>query len=365
MSPLFYISLFLLVFVAFRFFVALVNYITRPELPFGEVVGSPMVSVLIPARNEEQNIQELIKSLLNQTYTNIEIIVYNDQSTDSTGSIVLDLASTNSQITLIQGHDLPCGWLGKNHACYQLAKSAKGNFFLFLDADVSVSPHLLTNALAFMQRKKLNLLSMFPRQELRSTGEKLVVPSMNWILLTLLILRLIYLSKRRSLSAANGQMMMFDADTYRHNEWHQRVMKSAVEDIAISRMVKKQRLKMATLLGVNDISCRMYGSYHEAITGFTKNVTAFFGGSIIVTLLFALMGTVGPFIALFGLPFPLVLLYFTMLLSSRIFVSKLSKQSLYFNVILWPLQHFAFLHLVYKALVFSYSKKFVWKGRSI
>jgi glycosyltransferase involved in cell wall biosynthesis len=365
MSPLFYISLFLLFFVVLRFFIAFLNFLTRPVLPYGKPNGYPLVSILIPARNEEQNIARLLKGIVKQSYWNIEVIVYNDQSTDQTESIVKEFAASDNRVSVINGELLPQGWLGKNFGCHSLAQNAKGDFLLFLDADVMVSTHFVENAVAYMQRKRLVLLSMFPRQELLTFGERMVVPSMNWILLSLLFLRLVRWSKRRSLAAANGQMMMFDAQVYRDKQWHEQVKLSSVEDIAISRLIKRSKLRMATLLGTDDISCRMYGSYNEAITGFTKNVTAFFGGSIIATIVYLIVVTVGPFLIVLTLPFPLAFLYFFCLISARLLVARLSEQSPFTNVLLWPLQHFAFMHLVYRAYLFNKNKKLVWKGREL
>jgi glycosyltransferase involved in cell wall biosynthesis len=365
MSIPFYISLFLLFIVVLRFLVALFNFLTRPVLPFGKPVGYPLVSVLIPARDEEQNIGKLLSGIVKQTYWNIEVLVYDDQSVDKTSAIVEEFSIADNRISLLKSNGLPKGWLGKNHACHVLAQSAKGSYLLFLDADVMVSTHFIENAVYYAQRKKLVLLSMFPRQELQTMGEKLVVPSMNWILLSLLFLRLVRWSKRRSLAAANGQMMMFDAKVYKDKQWHELVKSSPVEDIGISRLIKRQKLRMTTLLGTDDISCRMYGSYSEAINGFTKNVTAFFGGSLIAMILFTLIGTIGPFLVIFSLPFPLAFLYFFCLVSARMLIAKLSEQSPFYNVLLWPAQHFAFLHLVYNAFIYALQKQLLWKGRIV
>lgn len=365
MTVLFYISLFLLFFALLRFIIALLNFLTRPILPFGKPIDSPMVSVLIPARNEEPNIGKLLNGVVKQTYQNIEVIVYDDQSIDKTADITEQFKSTDDRVSLISGDGLPTGWMGKNYACHWLAQSAKGHYLLFLDADVTVSPSFVENVVDYAQRKKLVLLSMFPRQDLQTMGEKLVVPSMNWVLLSLLFLRLVRWSKRPSLAAANGQVMMFDAKVYHEHQWHQLVKSSPVEDIALSRLIKRKRLRMATLLGTNDVSCRMYGSYKEAINGFSKNVTAFFGGSIIVTLLFAIVGTIGPFLVFVSLPPPLILLYLFCLFSARMLIARISEQSVVANILLWPLQHVAFLHLVYSALVFKRCRNAEWKGRKI
>lgn len=365
MNTLFYISLFLLIIVLLRFFISLLNYFTRPVLPTAYPPSTQLVSILIPARNEEKNIERIISGLLAQTYTNIEIIIYNDQSTDDTSAIVKGYAHKHQNINIIQGGELPSRWLGKNYGCHQLAQAANGDYLLYLDADVTVLPNFVGNATAYMQKKQLALLSMFPRQQLQTFGEKLVVPSMNWILLSLLCLRFVRWSKRRSLAAANGQMMMFDAKIYNQNLWHEKLKSSPVEDIGISRLIKKKKLPMATLLGTNDISCRMYGSYSQAINGFTKNIAAFFGGSLFVMMIFIIIGTAGPFLVVFGLPFPLAFLYFFCLISSRMLISKLSEQSRLINVFLWPLQHFALLHLAFKAVANTKKKRLTWKGRNV
>lgn len=361
MTVLFYISLFIVAFGLIRFLIALLNFLSRPILPFGKPVDSPKVSVLIPAKNEEVNIGKLLDGIVNQLYANIEVIVYDDQSVDKTAAIVEQFQSIDNRVLLVTGDVLPAGWVGKNYACHRLAQSAKGQYLLFLDADVTVSPIFVENAIAFAQRKKLVLLSMFPRQELQTIGEKLVVPNMNWVLLSLLFLRLVRWSKLPSLAAANGQMMMFDAKVYKDKQWHELLKSSPVEDISISRLIKKQKFRMATLLGTDDISCRMYGSYSEAINGLAKNVTTFFGGSVIAMVLFALVGTVSPFLVFFSLPFPFVFLYFFGLISARIFVAKLSEQSAAINILLWTAQHFAFLHLVYNAFIFARQKQHQWK----
>ncbi len=166
-----YITLFLLSFAALRLFVAMVNLITQPFLPSAKPVSFPLVSVLIPARNEENNIGNLLSLLSKQTYLNLEILVYNDLSTDNTAKIIRQKQTEDSRISLIEGVTLPLGWLGKNHACHNLSQRATGRYLLFLDADVKVSPLFIENAVAYMQKNQLSLLTLFPRQRTLSLGE--------------------------------------------------------------------------------------------------------------------------------------------------------------------------------------------------
>jgi cellulose synthase/poly-beta-1,6-N-acetylglucosamine synthase-like glycosyltransferase len=142
-----------------------------------------LVSVLIPARNEEKNIAKLLNDLLDHDYKNIEILVFNDQSTDKTAEIVTGFSQKDSRVKLINSDGLPEGWLGKNHACHSLSKLAKGKYLLFLDSDVRIGNGIIRQTCTFSDKHKLGLLSIFPRQIMVSAGEKAAVPLMHFILL--------------------------------------------------------------------------------------------------------------------------------------------------------------------------------------
>ena len=148
-----------------------------------------LVSVLVPARNEEKNILKCLNGILNQDYKNIEVIVLDDNSTDNTHEIV---KSINSQIIkLIKGKELPADWLGKNWACHQLAQNANGSYLLFMDADVEIMPSVVSSAVLEIQESNASLISIFPTQKIKSFGEHLIVPLMNWLLLTFLPLKFV------------------------------------------------------------------------------------------------------------------------------------------------------------------------------
>lgn len=363
---LFYLVLPIVIFAFIRFLVAFFNYITQPYLKEYPLKDVKLVSVLIPARNEEHNIRNLLADLQGQTYKNIEVIVYNDLSTDATQRVVEEFVSIDNRFRLINGQQLPDGWLGKNYACHQLAKFTKGQYLLFLDADVRVHPRFVELVLAYMQKKRLDLLSFFPYQVLGSFGETITVPVMQWILLSLLPLRLVHWSRKSSLAAANGQMMMFNAETYRKYSFHEMFRSNPVEDILIARRVKRLRLRMATLLGLpSDIRCRMYHSRSEALNGFSKNVCEFFGGKRWLMFTFAAVTTLGPIAVILFMPFPLMFVYFYSVVMARILVAELSKQSVLKSVILHPLQQLSFLQMVYRWEIRRKKGELTWKGRSI
>jgi len=360
-----YLAYFIIIFLLIRFIIAIVNYIFDPRLKYASLEEKPLVSVLIPARNEKQNIGNILNDLCNQDYTNLEIIVFNDDSADNTGSIVKEFAVKNPNIKLIESQILPEGWLGKNYGCHTLSQHAKGKYFLFLDADVHVKNNLVESAIAYLQKYKLGLVSIFPKQKMESFGEKISVPVMNTILLSLLPLVLVRFSKKPSLAAANGQFMLFDAEVYLRMKPHETTKKNKVEDIAIARYFKKEGIKIDCLTGNSTISCRMYTRYSDAIIGFTKNMAAFFGNSVLLAILYWLVTTFGIFVVLLTLPLIYTIVYLIISILCRVMISIVSNQNIFENLIyLIPQQVSAGL-INYITVTNNFFKRNEWKNRHI
>jgi glycosyltransferase involved in cell wall biosynthesis len=360
-----YIAWFIFFFTITGFLVAAANFIFRPVLPKGNLLSNELVSVLIPARNEESNIGNILNDLLYQDYKNIEILVFNDLSTDRTANIVMSYMKQDSRIRLFNSDGLPDGWLGKNYACYSLANNAKGEYFLFLDADVRISNGIIVNAISFAMQHELGLISIFPRQIIKTTGEKLTIPVMNYILLSLLPLILVRKSRRASFAAANGQFMFFSSLVYKLFGPHEVMKNNKVEDITISRFLKTKNIKVACLVGDNTIQCRMYSGFNEAVNGFSKNVTAFFGNSFIVALLFWLVTTFGFLFVLFAMPFVFFVSYIIAYFASRILTSVVSKQNVWDNILYVIPQQFSCGVFIYKAFINKFMKGYQWKERNI
>lgn len=359
-------ALAVLAILGFRALVALINLITRQQLRNGNPTSFPLVSVLIPARNEEATLPGLLEQLQLQEYPNFEVIVYDDASTDSTGSIAEKYAGKNRNYRVISSSDGPPeGWLGKNHACHLLAQNASGEYLLFLDADVRVERTFLKSIIAHSLKHKLHLCSLFPVQIMKTTGERLLVPHMNRILVSLLPLILTRISRWRSLSAANGQAMLFRADTYKKHWFHEIVRSITVEDIRIFRVMKRLRLKSHTMLSGGQISCRMYTGFNEALNGFSKNIFQFFGGSILLTLLYSFTTILGWLpVLLTGSP-AIITTWGILSLWAIIIVSALSHQSFISNLTLAVPQQIALLTLIIKALQFRFRGGYRWKGREV
>lgn len=362
---MFYLAWLVVGFAGVQFMVALLNLIFRQSWRSTALVEKPSVSVLIPARNEGVNIGNLLNDISLQDYENLDIWVFNDQSTDNTAHIVDDFSLRHSSIKRIDSNGLPIGWLGKNFACHSLSLKARGRYFLFLDADVRLSPQAITKAVAIQQRQKASLLSVFPVQEMRSVGEKITVPVMNYILLTLLPLILVRKSRFSTLAAANGQFMMFDAYAYQALLPHEKLKASKVEDIEIARLFKRRGLSVACIIGNRNVRCRMYRSYSESIMGFAKNVRSFFGGSWLVTILFWLVTTLGiiPVVLCFGKW--VIVSYLSALILTRVMVSVVSYQSIINNLIFLIPQQWALGAFITRALKNSFTKTEIWKDRNI
>jgi len=360
-----YLSYFIIIFLIIQFIVSLINLIFNQKIENSKSNFDGLVSVLIPARNEEQNIATILTDLQNQNYQNIEILVFNDQSTDKTEDIVKQFSENDKRIKVINSTGLPDNWLGKNFGCYSLAKIAKGEYFLFLDADVRVYKNIIINTIQKAEQKNLGLLSIFPKQIMLSLGEKITIPNMNFILLTLLPLILVYKSKFQSLSAANGQFMLFNSKIYKLMQPHEKMKSKKVEDIEIARFYKQNNIKIACLTGNNSISCRMYQNFGEATNGFSKNVLMFFGNSFFVALFFWLITSFGFIIIYFNFDLKIFLLYLFITILTRIFVSITSKQNIFTNLILAIPQQISLGIFIFKALINKQKKQFKWKGRNI
>jgi glycosyltransferase involved in cell wall biosynthesis len=353
------------IFLILRFTVTLFNFISNPKLPRISRYYHEKVSILIPARNEQDTIEALLQSIVEQDYREYEVIVLDDESTDDTYAICERFAANNPKFSVIKGQQLPDGWLGKNYACCQLAKKATGKYYLFLDADEKVHRGLINSAVHRMHLRQLSLLSLFTNQDMQTRGERMVVPLMHYILLNLLPLRLVYLFRNASVAAASGQFMLFDARQYEEYQWHQLVKGKVVEDVEIMKTVKAARLNGEALLANGMIQCRMYTGFNEAINGFGKNFLAAFNYNVFGFLLYLALVIIGPGIILATLNPNFIGIMLTLIVASRIMISLSVGQNAWQNVLLHPLQMLSLLLIGLTSIQKHLTKTTTWKGRKV
>jgi chlorobactene glucosyltransferase len=264
----------------------------RPSSPPAQ---PPLVSILVPARNEERNIRACVESLLAQDYPKWELLVLDDHSDDGTGQMVQELFRSHrrlQKVELLQGEMLPAGWVGKNWACHQLSEKASGAFLFFTDADTVHAPGMITAAVAFAQERGAHLVSAWPRMITKTLGEKLIIPIIivvgfamcpHW--LAVLLQRYPGLARRlprkalRAVGGANGQFMFFSREGYTRVGGHARVKNNVVEDVALGREIAEQigtGLRLFNCEALRFSTVRMYRSFGETWAGFTKNLRAIF-----------------------------------------------------------------------------------------
>jgi chlorobactene glucosyltransferase len=263
---------------------------------------NPLVSVCIPARNEEGVIRRCVDSVVTQTYKNIEVFVLNDSSTDRTASIVQEIIkkSGNIKLSLIDGKPRPTGWLGKPWACEQLSKKATGNILVFIDADTWLEPNALSNMVQKFETENLDALTVWPHQQLLSFWEKVVVPQVYYALFTLLPTMYVrrdprwmpsFLSPyfRESFVAGCGQFLAFKRECYTRIGGHQTVKNQIVEDVELAKAVKKNGFRFDMFHGNDNVCCRMYTCHTEIVSGFRKNFLAGFNNNILFFVASALL----------------------------------------------------------------------------
>jgi len=354
-----------LFFLVLRFSVTVFNFVSNPKLTRVSKHYHDLVSILIPARNEEENIIILLESIYRQDYQNYEVIVYDDDSSDCTYEICSAFSAADPRFSVIKGKSLPEGWLGKTHACDQLSKKARGAYFLFLDADDNISNGLINSALHRMQAYKLSLLSLLSNMVMLTPGEKTTVPLMHYIALNLLPLRLVYLAKTAAIATAWSQFMLFDAATYKQNHWHRQVRDKVAGDTEIMKLVKSASYNGEILLANGMISCRMYKSYREAINGFSKNVLPLFNYNVIILLLSILLPIGGAMIVMMTLNFPLIFFMAGLIVLTRIMTSLSAGQNVWNNVIAHPVQMVNLVIIAFLSIQKHLTKTSTWKGRPI
>jgi glycosyl transferase family 2 len=244
------------------------------------VSGKPVVSVIVPARNEDACFGACLESLVSQTGVNFEIIVVDDGSTDRTPQIARSFAG----VRVIDAGPLPPGWTGKNNAMAAGAKQARGDWLLFTDADTVHKPGSLARAVAEADQHGATLLSYSPEQEVHGFWEKAVMPVIFAELAATYPPTKVNDPASR-LAAANGQYLMISRDAYEAVGGHAAVATSLLEDVALARAVKASGCKIFFRYGGDAVRTRMYRSFAQLKEGWTKNLALLFPSPLRLSLL--------------------------------------------------------------------------------
>lgn len=236
-----------------------------------EPVSTPLISILVPARNESRILSQTLESLLKLDYPNFEVLLIDDHSEDDTFEIASSFAEKDPRLKAYRSADLSAGWFGKAWALQQGAAFAKGNWMLFTDADVIHRPGSLKYALANAQKEKLDLLSILPHLECKSFWEKVVLPA---FVIILSLGRPLYKINQDEtpVAAAAGGFIFVKTLVFNHLGGYQRIRDALAEDLRLAELFKFSGYRIRVYPSKNRlVSTRMYETFAEISRGLSRH----------------------------------------------------------------------------------------------
>jgi chlorobactene glucosyltransferase len=254
----------------------------KPRLPR----RTPLVSVIVPARDEERAIERTVRALLAQTYPALEVIVVNDRSTDETESLLNRVAAEDARLGVIHGEDPPEGWLGKPWALQQGQLRARGELLLFVDADVIYEPDAIAAAVTAMDDRDVAMLSLMPHIAMRGFWEHVVMPNLGVFAFTFLPLWIGNRTRIPWLAVGGGPGNLVLREPYRAVGGHEALKDAVVDDVALARLFRRSGHRTEIVIANELVSVRMYHGLSEIVAGFTKNAFAVFDRSYVAGVFF-------------------------------------------------------------------------------
>lgn len=332
----------------------------------------PFVSILVPVRNEEQHIKKCLYSLINQDYPEYEIIVLDDRSEDNSLEIIKSVANETDKIKIIEGSPLPDGWTGKNFACYQLAKKAKGEWFLFTDADTIHNNDSLKIMISEALRRRVNFLTVLPYKQTGSLIGQIFLPIVNFFFGVLFPASLLS-NKIKFFSFALGPFILIHKSIYWKIEGHKGVKNQIVEDVELARLVKSNGGRIACVNAVNYVTVFYYNNFQQLWHGFSKNFFGAIGNScfiMIFLIIFASLFFLYPSIHFiynffFSQPLSMINIYQVLVTTLIWLILVIFYKEPLFILVFHPLCIFLAIMILINSFRLSITKKVVlWKDRT-
>lgn len=236
---------------------------------------APFVSVIIPARNEQRNVEQCLRSVLSSRYPSFEVLVVDDHSSDGTGDLARAIAAEDARLRVIDAPDLPVDWFGKQWACATGAAAARGELFVFTDADTRHAADLLPRVVNAIRERNADLLSVAGHQDMHSFWERVIQPQV----FALLAARYggterVSRATRPEDAIANGQFIAVWRAPYEALGGHAAVRNLVAEDMALAQAFIRAGRRMVLLFATQQLSTRMYTSFREIVGGWGKNIYA-------------------------------------------------------------------------------------------
>ena len=321
---------------------------------------SGSVSVLIPMRNEEENVKGCLSSVLAQKgLDTLEVIAIDDGSTDNTSNEVKAFPS----VELISGEKLPDKWLGKLWACQQLAEKSSGDYLVFVDADVRLSDYAVANSISKMGN--WDFISPYPRQLTSGFVQKIFQPLLQWSWLSSVPLLIAQKYSIKSMAVANGQFLIIKRDAYFKSGAHAGIKTEVLDDLMLARNLLKQGYKGGVAEASNIATCHMYKNKMELFKGYQKSLWKAFGsvpGTILAIALLIVTGIL-PIIST-ALGSTSGLAAFGLITLSRM-ISSLRTGSLPNSAIFHPLAILMLLGLILFSWFGKLTNTITWRDRTV
>jgi glycosyltransferase involved in cell wall biosynthesis len=252
--------------------------ITKPEWNRNPVAasGNPLVSIIVPARNEERDIEQSLTRLLELDYDNYEVIAVNDRSTDRTGEIMEGVAArpdVHGRLRVIHHRELPSGWLGKTHAMWTATNEAKGDWLLFTDADVQFKPDSLRRALAYAEAERADHVVVFPQMIMKRAGEFMMIA----------FFQTMFVFGHRPWKVADpkskdhmgvGAFNLIRRSTYEAVGTYEALRMEVLDDMKLGKVVKNAGFAQRNVFGEDLISIRWARGARGVVENLTKNFFA-------------------------------------------------------------------------------------------
>ena len=330
---------------------SVLNFFTIKSLKPNGASENYDFEILVPLRNEENNVIDLIRSLRTQGG---RILALDDNSTDRTRELLREFGT---EITVLEGKELPNGWLGKNFACHQLAVNSNSKYLVFIDADVRLKDGAITTSIAYLEEMDWDFISPYPKQKTSGILQFIIQPLLQWSWFATVPFFLAYRRPNKSMAVANGQFFIVKRDAYLVSGGHKQIKSEVLDDIELARALIAKGHYGGPVDGSKISSCHMYQTDKDLISGYTKSLWRAFGSPL------------GSFVAiLFSAAMVLPFLYFSfgalLLICSRLFVA-MKVRSNPISAFLHPIAMFALIILIITSNVLHKLGRLSWRGRAI
>jgi cellulose synthase/poly-beta-1,6-N-acetylglucosamine synthase-like glycosyltransferase len=320
------------------------------------------VGVIVPMRNEAENVEGLVATLAAQEGS-FHFYLLDDNSEDQTFELLHRFTAGDSRFTVLKGADLDDKWIGKTWALQQLFEASKEEILVSLDADVRLSNDALNKAVTTMHGARLDFVSPYPRQIAQSFAERLIQPLLQWSWLTTVPLRYAESSGQKSMAVANGQFFVVRRSALISIGGYQSVKHAVIDDVFLARELIKSGSSGTVINGSDIAETHMYGSWNEIEAGYGKSLNKAFGSIIgaVFVVAFLFVTSIAPLIlGLLGNTYGWLGL--AAIVGTRV-LSAIKCRGNVLDSVLHPISVVALIYLI----VYSYLMRgnIQWKGRTV